>query len=233
VQGVTGVGAALLVGALWAAFAGTHLCLSSARARATLIARVGPQPFQGLYSLVAFATFVPLVWIYATHKHAGPLLWTAIGPPPVALVVNHVLMATAMALFVASLLPASTAPSAMLARGPARVHGVLRVTRHPMLMAFALFGVAHLLVNGSLGDVLFFGGFPLFTWIGARHQDGRKRREVAGYDALVAATSIVPFAAILSGRQRLVARELPLPALAGGLILTVVIRWYHHPLFGP
>ena len=74
----------LLIGGFWAAFAGTHVWLSSARTRAALIARVGPQPFQGIYSLVALATFVPLVWIFARHKHAGPLLWVTLGPPTVA-----------------------------------------------------------------------------------------------------------------------------------------------------
>ena len=73
--------ATLLIGGFWAAFAGTHVWLSSARTRAALIERVGPQPFQGIYSLVALATFVPLVWIFARHKHAGPLLWMTLGPP--------------------------------------------------------------------------------------------------------------------------------------------------------
>jgi uncharacterized membrane protein len=227
------VAATVLIGALWAAFAGTHVWLSSERTRAALIARVGAQGFQGIYSVVALATFVPLVWIFATHKHAGPLLWTTIGSPAVARPLNYVLMTAALMLFVASLLPASTAPSAMQARGPAVAHGLLRITRHPMLAAFALFGIAHLLMNGTLGDVLFFAGFPIFAWIGARHQDARKLREVPGYDALVATTSIVPFAAIVAGRQRLIAHELPLAALAGGLALTLVLRTYHHTLLGP
>jgi uncharacterized membrane protein len=121
----------------------------------------------------------------------------------------------------------------MQARGPAAARGVTRITRHPMLVAFGLFGVAHLLVNGSLGDVLFFGGFPLFTWIGGRHQDARKVDEVAGYAGFVAETSILPFAAILAGRQRLVARELPLGALATGVVAAVALRTYHGALFGP
>lgn len=225
--------AALLLGGFWAAFAGTHVWLSSLRTRSALIARVGPQGFQGIYSLVALATFVPLVWIFATHTHAGPLLWTTIGPPNVARALNYGLMAVALVLFVASLLPSSTAPSAMQARGPAMVHGMLRITRHPMLAAFGLYGIAHLLVNGSLGDVLFFAGFPAFSWIGGRHQDARKLREVPGYGAVVATTSIVPFAAIITGRQRLVLRELPLPAIVGGLALAVALRLYHRALFGP
>jgi uncharacterized membrane protein len=227
------MGATLLIGAFWTAFAGTHVWLSSANARGSLIRRVGPQGFQGVYSVVALATFVPLVWIFATSKHAGPLLWTTLGPPAIARALNYVLMAAALVLLVSSLLPSSTPPSAMQARGPATAHGMLRVTRHPMLAAFALFGLAHLLVNGNLGDVLFFAGFVVFAWVGASHQDSRKRHEVPGYDELMRSTSIVPFAAILAGRQRFVARELPVAAVVIGLVVTVVVRFYHHSLFGP
>ena len=58
------------------------MVLSSLRIRRGLVARLGAGPFLGLYSLVAFAFFVPLVWTYFAHKHAGPLLWSIpIGTP--------------------------------------------------------------------------------------------------------------------------------------------------------
>ena len=218
---------------LWIAFAGTHVWMSSPGPRARLLARLGANGFQGVYSLVALATFIPLVAIFWRDRHAGPLLWTSIGPPDVARYANYVLMAAALALLVCSLVPSAAAPSAMQATGPAEARGVTRITRHPMLAAFGLFGVAHLLMNGSLGDVVFFGGFPVFGWIGGRHQDERKTRQVAGYDRVVATTSIMPFGAILRGRQRLVPGELPWVPLGVGLVLTVVVRQYHAVLFGP
>ena len=176
---------------------------------------------------------MPLVWSFWTHKHAGPRLWVTLGPPAVAHLLNYALMGLALALFVAALVPGASAPSAMQARGPATVRGVVRITRHPMFAAFGLFGIAHLLVNGSLAAVLFFAGFPVFAWIGARHQDARKTRDRPGYRDLAAVTSIVPFGAIATGKQRLVVAELPLAGLAAGLVLTVVLRAYHGALFGP
>src|SRR6266850_7806793 len=92
---------------LWAAFAGSHVLLSSTGLRPRLLARLGEQGFRGVYSLVALATFVPLIWVYGTHKHAGSLLWTTHGPPEIARALNHVLMATALILLASSLLPAS------------------------------------------------------------------------------------------------------------------------------
>ena len=61
---------------LWLGFAGSHLVLSSLPVRRGLVARIGEGPFRGLYSLVAFAFFIPLVGTYFAHKHAGPWLWT-------------------------------------------------------------------------------------------------------------------------------------------------------------
>src|SRR5262249_20511561 len=117
--------------------------------------------------------------------------------------VNFVLMLLAFALVVAGLIPSQAAPSSMgaSAQRPA-AHGVLRITRHPFNAGASLFGIAHLLVKGALGDVLFFGGFPLFAWIGSRHQDERLARGKAGYRGLVADTSFLPLAALPAGAPR-------------------------------
>lgn len=228
------MGTSLTIAALWAAFGITHVVLSSASLRPRLIARLGAQGFQGIYSLAVLASFVPLVWVFATNKHAGPLLWTTLGPPDVARGVNYVLNALAMVLLVCSLTPSSAAPSSIAAPGASiEPRGIVRITRHPFLAAFGCWGVAHLLVNGSLGDVLFYGGFPAWVWIGARHQDARLSRDKPGYAELVGQTSLVPFAAVVSGRQRLVPGELPLTPIAAGLALAVVLRWWHGTLFGP
>jgi uncharacterized membrane protein len=225
----------LWIAVLWTGFAGAHLYLSGPSARPHLIARLGPDAFRGVYSLVVLVWFACLVWYYGNHKHAGPLLWTTLGPPGIARLVSYVLMFLAFMLLVPSVLPAHAAPSSMAAGGqdPGTAHGLLRITRHPLLMALALFGLAHLLVNGTLGDVVFFGGFPLFVWLGARHQDARLSRDRPGYRGLVAETSVVPFGAIVAGRQHLVAAELPWGAMAAGAVLAAIVRWWHASLFGP
>jgi uncharacterized membrane protein len=224
----------LWIALLWAGFAGTHFVLSSATLRPRLVGRLGDGAFRGLYSLAVVAWFVALVWYFARHKHSGPLLWSTIGPPVVAELLSYLLMALALALAVAGLIPAQAAPSSMGA-APARIEarGLMRVTRHPFNAAAALFGVAHLLVNGHLGDIVFFGGFPLFVALGARHQDARLSRDRPGYRQLVEQTSFVPFAAIIAGRQRLVTGELPWGGLAAGIAATVVLRYWHGALFGP
>ena len=78
----------------------------------------------------------------------------------------------------------------------------------------------------------FFGGFVVFGWIGARHQDARKAAEVPGYAEFQAATSFIPFAAIVNKKQPFPGRELPWGLILIALILFYVVRTYHPVLFG-
>lgn len=214
--------------AWWVAFAGTHMALSSLRLRPALVARLGERGFQGLYSLVALATFVPLVRAYYQHKHAGPLLWSFTGVPGVRLAA-FALMGVAATLVVAGLVQPSPAS---MAGGKAEVRGVARITRHPLLMGFGVWGVAHLLVASvNAAELAFFGGFPLFAALGCAHQDRRKLVTVGErYRAFHDATPFLPFtrAGALAGL-----REKPVPvAIAAGVALAFGLRQAHGWLAG-
>jgi len=217
----------------WALFGGTHLVLSSALVRPKLIATVGERLFLGLYSLVAFATLIPLCWYYAGHKHADPLLWRTFGGPSLYLLardLNLILMALAFVLLVHGLV--ARPPSAMMTSGTPTAYGITRITRHPTFAAIFLFGLAHCLVNGSLSDLIFFGGFSVFSWIGAWHQDTRKIVDIPGYAEFKDATSFLPFAAIMRAKQPLSLSELRWPITLLALILFYLVRAYHPSLFG-
>ena len=63
--------------------------------------------------------------------------------------------------------------------------GIVGVMRHPLLVALALWSVAHLVANGDLAHVLLFGTFAVFAMLGGRLVDRRKRREMGqGWDRL-------------------------------------------------
>ncbi len=215
---------ALRIAALWILFAGTHMGLSSQRLRPRLVARLGERGFQAMYSLVALATFVPLVSSYYSHKHAGPFLWTLIQLPAVRWT-GYALMGAAFVLVVAGLVQPSPAS---LSPGKPVVRGVARITRHPLLMGFGLWGTAHLLlavVHAS--ELAFFGGFLIFAIVGCDHQDQRKLATLGeSYRTYVDATPFFPFT-----RQGFVRGlvEMPMPvALAVGIGLAWGLRNYAH-----
>jgi uncharacterized membrane protein len=222
---------AFVVFFLWLLFGGSHIVLSSSSVRPQLIAKVGARPFQGIYSLVALATFIPLVWYYGNHKHSGIQLWHSfLGLDLIAKDLNVLLMALAFILLVSGLI--ARPPSSILASGIPEAYGVTRITRHPTFAAFFLFGIAHCLMNGTLTDLVFFGGFSVFAWIGAAHQDSRKVIDVPGYATFKDQTSFIPFAAILDKRQPLNVGELRWIVVVIALVIFYIVRAHHPGWFG-
>lgn len=210
---------------LWLGFAATHLILSALPVRQPLIEMIGDNAFRGLYSVIALAWFVPLVWVYFRNKHAGPALWNLQLGDGV-----RWLMYLGMGVAFVLLISAFIQPSAnSMAPSDGKARGVLHITRHPLLMSFALFGLLHLIPNGFLSDVIFFGGFAVFVAVGAWHQDQRKLATKPGYRDFYEATPFFPF----TGTHTLQGlRELSPLAVAIGVALTVVVRTYHSSWFG-
>ncbi len=219
---------ALLVLLGWIAFGGSHVVLSSARVRPRLVAQLGGRGFQAVYSLVALVTFVFLVRTYAAHRHSGPVLWE-FGRHFAVQALAIFLSAGAVVFLVLAVLQPS--PVSWVAGGAGQARGVTRITRHPMFTAIGLWGFAHALTNGHLGDVVFFGGFPVFAIAGAIHQDMRKRQAGGSMEGFYRETSLLPFGAILSGRNALVLAEIPGRGLLVGLIAAAVLYALHWVLF--
>lgn len=218
--------AAATIAFWWLAFTATHMGLSSARLRTRLVGALGQTGFLALYSLVAFATFVPLVSSYFAHKHEGPFLWY-LGALPGLRTAMIAGMMVVLALIVAALLRPS--PAAIVP-GKTEVAGAYHVTRHPMFMAVGLFGILHLLVaRVNATELAFFAGFPLFACLGCWHQD---RRKLASGDPAFARfhaqTAFLPF----TGPRALKGlREMGLPLVLGAA-LALGLRWVHPRWFG-
>jgi uncharacterized membrane protein len=215
--------AVLWIFGLWLLFAATHMALSGQRLRPRLVARLGDLGFRGLYSLVALAIFVPLVWTYYAHKHAGPYLWTLSKLPGVSWL-GYGVMGVAFVLIVAGLVQPS--PAGMVP-GPLEVRGVARITRHPVLMGLGLWGVAHLLLaTVYTAELAFFVGFAIFAVVGCEHQDQRKAAASESYRAFAAATPFLPFSSRGFAKGLL---EMPLPiAIVAGIALAWALRRYAH-----
>lgn len=210
----------------WAAFGLSHMLLTGRRD--FLISRLGPGGYMLLFSVIAFALFIPLVGSYINHAHEGPLLWVL---PAWTRELGIGLSALGITGLVASIFQPS--PTSMVAGSHLLSHGLTRVSRHPMFMSLGLWGIGHCLLNGFATDVVFFGGFAVFGIIGCAHQDYRKQKNFnENFGQLYAETSLLPFWAILTGRNRLVLKELPWFALILGLAIAVGLYLLHPWMFG-
>jgi len=216
----------------WLAFGGSHALLSSTTVRGSIIQRTGDGAFAGLYSLVAFATFVPLVMSWSSARHSGPALHSLAALPGIREASIALSVVAMLGVVLGLVQPSPASLTAGKSDGITSLdRGVMRITRHPMFMGIGLWGLAHCLVNPFATDLVFFGGFAVYALVGCAHQDSRKR---AGADDELANffnnTSLLPFAAVAARRNKLVLSEFPLAALAGALFLSWLVFWLHTAL---
>jgi uncharacterized membrane protein len=163
-----------------------------------------------------------------TERHLGPVLWDL--PTWIELAVGLPLMLLAFVLLV---LAFATPSPVSLIPGKLEPRGVLRITRHPMNMGLALFGLVHMVGNGALGDVVFFSTFVIVGVFGAYHQDARFAREKGEEFAdFRRRTSVLPFGAILLRRTTFEPSELPWPMVAIAIIAWGAVAFFHGELFG-
>jgi uncharacterized membrane protein len=207
----------------------THFS-SSTPMRAWFVARWGEGPWMGAYSLVSFVAFGWMVQAWRT----APVVWLW-GPAPWAVHLASALVPLGFILVFGSV----SAPNVMgmggeeAGRNPDPARGVARITRHPMLVGTGLWAVAHLAANPDVASWWLFGGMAALSFGGAAAIDTkRRRRDPEGFAQFAAVTSVVPFAAILAGRQRWPVERLMAVQIAGGVALTALVGLAHPWLLG-
>jgi uncharacterized membrane protein len=213
-----------------AAFVASHVVLSSLRIRTRLIAALGKTGFRATYSLLAVAL---LVWVVIVYNAAPVVeLWS----PPVGLRhLSLLLMPVACVFLVAGLTTAN--PTAVGADTAARIAGgpvgIFRVTRHPVMWAIALWGLAHALANGDAAGLILFAGLTILAMAGAAHSDFRRQATLGErWTAYRAQTSFIPFKAILLRQTPFRPGEIGRARLAGSLVLFAALLFAHPWLFG-
>ncbi|MEZ5445638.1 MAG: NnrU family protein [Gammaproteobacteria bacterium] len=127
--------------------------------RGRQIARLGAGGWKGAYSLVSAVGLGLIVYGYGMARAEPVQLWL---PPAWTHLFAGVLMLPAMILIVAAYVPANHIRSAL---------------GHPMLAGVKIWAFAHLLANGTLGDLLLFGGF--LAWAVLDFRAARRRDRVA------------------------------------------------------
>jgi len=122
-------------------FFGVHsIAIVAPGLRGRAIALWGAGTWRAVYGAASLAGFVLLVYGFAAARRSPVLLYA---PPHWMRFATMLLMLPAFPLLLSSFLPGRIKAAA----------------KHPMLAAVKLWAFSHLLVNGTLADVLVFGGF--------------------------------------------------------------------------
>ena len=212
------------------AFCGSHVLLSSTGFRGSLRDQLGERGFLAVYSLTALVTFA---WFLMAYAHAPTILlwprqmWMALVP--------IVVMPLATVLLVAGYTTPNPTAVGMerAARADDPAPGMLRVTRHPVMWAIGLWAISHMIANGDLRSLLFFGAFAALSLGGTLLIDRKKRLALgSNWSRLAEVTSNLPFAALVTGRTRLRWRDISLLRLIAGLLLYAVLYNAHALIAG-
>ncbi len=211
---------------LWFAI---HAFVAGSELRWALAKRIGEPAFRALFALLSL---VSLAFLISEYRRASFYpLWFS---PRIIHWLPLAVMPFALVLLVGAYSapnPTSLGSEKVLQRTDA-ARGVLRITRHPFLWAVMIWSGAHLLVTGHVAAILFFGSLFATAARGTASIDEKRRRtnknEFARYAEV---TSNLPFAAIISGRNRLAWSELWVPAVVAGLLLAVILH-LHLRAFG-
>ncbi len=177
-------------------FLGMHsLAIVAPAWRNAMAAQLGAAPWKAIYALVSVIGFVLLVHGYALARAEPVVLYT---PPTWTRHLAALLMLPVFPLLFATYLPGR----------------IKAAVKHPMLTATKAWALAHLLANGTLADVLLFGGF--LAWAVVDRIAVGKRPVVAGK---VAASPPSLMNDVL--------------AVAGGLVVYVIfVTWAHQRFIG-
>jgi uncharacterized membrane protein len=128
--------------------------------RARQIDRFGLGPWKGIYSIVSVVGLALIVWGYGLARSDPVVLWQ---PPAWTRHLAALLTLPAFVLIAAAYVPGTHIKAKL---------------EHPMLIGIKLWAVAHLIANGTLADVLLFGGF--LAWAVFDFKAARARDRAAG-----------------------------------------------------
>lgn len=210
-----------------------HLLIAGTGLRTRLVGAIGEGAYLGLFSLVSLGGIIWLSMAYtAAAAGENPVYWVA--PAELMHAAPLVMLLAFVLLIVGLTTPNPTAVKAeALLDKPDAVKGILRITRHPFLWSAMIWAALHLAMNGDLASILFFGTFLVLAAFGTRSIDGKKRRALGEkWVGFAQATSNIPFAAIVTGRNRLALGEIGLWRILLGVAVFGGAFYGHLWLFG-
>lgn len=210
-------------------FVGSHFLISSSGLRPMLVAKLGEKAYAGLFSALAIGLVIWMVFAY----NAAPFepLWDG-G------FASHLTMAIMpLAIFFVVAGNSTRNPTSVMQPAPEpgrSAKGILAITRHPVMWGIALWALLHLLANGDLASVVFFGSFALLGLVGTLALDAKKRRVwgEARWAEFAGQSSNLPFAALFAGRAKASFAEIGWWRLALSALIFALFLWLHGPIIG-
>ncbi len=206
-------------------FAVIHSGGASLRQRAE--ARIGARAWRLLFAAASIPSAVIVIGWFLAHRYDGIRLWNLQGVPGMV-----PLMWIGTAVSFLFLYPATynllEIPAVLKPQVRLYATGIIRISRHPQAIGQILWCLTHALWIGSSFMLVTCFGLVAHHLFAVWHGDRRlKERFGEAFDELKATTSVLPFQAVIDGRQQLDWREFLRPA-QGGIAIAVGVFWWGH-----
>lgn len=207
-------------------FAIAHSGLAALRPKGEAI--IGARAYRVLFALVSIPFAVALIVYFINHRYDGVQLWQVQNVPGVSSLVWILSVISFYFLY-----PATFNLLEIAAVQKPQIHlyetGIIRITRHPQMVGQVIWCIAHTLWIGTSFTLVTSLGLIAHHLFAVWHGD---RRWFARYgDAFTAVkerTSVIPFLALLQGKQSIKWLEFAKPAYLG-VTAFILLLWYVHP----
>ncbi|MEC4985970.1 MAG: NnrU family protein [Oscillatoria sp. PMC 1068.18] len=191
-------------------------------------AKIGARLYRVLFAIVSIPFATILIIYFFNHRYDGLQLWQVRHLPGVFTTV-WILSAISFIF----LYPATFNLLEIAAIQKPEVHlyetGIIRITRHPQMVGQIIWCIAHTLWLGTSFTLLTSVGLVAHHLFAVWHGDRRlEARYGEAFLAAKARTSVIPFQAIIDGRQTLKWQEFLRPAYLG-VTAFVFLLWWGHP----
>jgi uncharacterized membrane protein len=219
----------LVMLALLLVFAVLHS--GGASLRAWGAARIGERAWRLLFAAVSIPAAVVVIGYFLAHRYDGLRLWNL---QDQAWMVPVVWTGTAISFLF--LYPATynllEIPAVLQPQVRLYATGIIRISRHPQAVGQILWCATHLLWIGSSFMVAACIGLIAHHLFAVWNGDRRLlQRFGEAFEELRDSTSVIPFKAVLDGRQTLVPSEFLRPAQLG-IAIAVAVFWWAHRFIG-
>ncbi|MBF2056904.1 MAG: hypothetical protein IGQ45_06715 [Cyanobacterium sp. T60_A2020_053] len=212
--------------ALLLGFAVAHSGLAALRSRGENL--IGARLYRVLFALVSIPFATVLIIYFFNHRYDGLVLWNVQGVTGVKTVV-WILSAVSFIF----LYPATFNLLEIAAIQKPEIHlyetGIIRITRHPQMVGQVIWCIAHTLWLGTSFMVVTSLGLIAHHLFAVWHGDRRwEKRYGDAFLKVKERTSVLPFLAMVEGRQTIKWLEFLKPAYIGVGGFTLLF-WFIHP----
>ncbi|ERN10047.1 hypothetical protein AMTRI_Chr06g172590 [Amborella trichopoda] len=182
-------------------FAAAHSGLASLRDPGEKL--IGERAYRVLFAGISLPLALSTMVYFINHRYDGVQLWNIQSVPGIHQVVG---LSSVISFFF--LYPSTFNLLEVAAVDKPKMHlwetGIMRITRHPQMVGQVIWCLAHTLWIGNSMAVAASAGLISHHLFGVWNGDRRLAlRHGEAFEAVKKRTSIIPFAAILDGRQKL------------------------------